>query len=96
MKTTAILINVARGPVVDEQALYDALTIGEIAAAGLDVLNKEPIAADNPLLEIQDSSKLIITPHIAWATYEARVRLMDEVYENIKAFEAGESRNAVV
>ena len=73
-----------------------ALKENIIAGAGLDVIDKEPIAADNPLLEIQDSSKLIITPHIAWATYEARVRLMDEVYENIKAFEAGESRNAVV
>ena len=79
-----------------EQALTKALKENIIAGAGRDVIDKEPIAADNPLLEIQDSSKLIITPHIAWATYEARVRLMDEVYENIKAFEAGESRNAVV
>ena len=81
---------------LNNAALTKALKENIIAGAGLDVIDKEPIAADNPLLEIQDSSKLIITPHIAWATYEARVRLMDEVYENIKAFEAGESRNVVV
>ena len=59
MKKTAILINVARGPVVDEQALYDALTTGEIAAAGLDVLNKEPIAADNPLAQIKGQHEAV-------------------------------------
>ena len=96
MKKNAVLLNLGRGPIVNNAALTKALKENIIAAAGLDVIDKEPIAADNPLLEIQDSSKLIITPHIAWATYEARVRLMDEVYENIKAFEAGESRNAVV
>ena len=96
MKKNAVLLNLGRGPIVNNAALTKALKENIIAGAGLDVIDKEPIAADNPLLEIQDSSKLIITPHIAWATYEARVRLMDEVYENIKAFEAGESRNAVV
>ena len=96
MKTTAILINVARGPVVDEQALYDALTTGEIAAAGLDVLNKEPIAADNPLAQIKDSTKLFITPHMAWGSNEARTRCAKEVYLNIKSFLAGEERNVVV
>lgn len=96
MKNTAILINVARGPVVDEQALFDALTTGQIAAAGLDVLVKEPIAAENPLAKIQDSSKLIITPHMAWASKEARSRCAGEVYQNIKSFLAGEKRNVVV
>lgn len=96
MKKTAILINVARGPVVDEQALYDALTTGQIAAAGLDVLVKEPIAADNPLAKLQDSTKLIITPHMAWASKEARLRCAGEVYQNIKSFLAGEKRNVVV
>ena len=96
MKKNAVLLNLGRGPIVNNAALTKALKENIIAGAGLDVIDKEPIAADNPLLEIQDSSKLIITPHIAWATYEARVRLMDEVYENIKAFEAGESRNVVV
>ncbi len=96
MKKTAILINVARGPVVDEQALYDALTTGKIAAAGLDVLVKEPIAEDNPLAKIQDSTKLIITPHMAWGSHEARSRCAKEVYLNIKSFLAGQERNIIV
>ena len=96
MKKTAILINVARGPVVDEQALYEALTTGQIAAAGLDVLVKEPIAADNPLAKIQDSTKLFITPHMAWGSHEARSRCAREVYLNIKSFLAGEERNIIV
>jgi glycerate dehydrogenase len=95
MKRTAILINVARGPVVDEQALYDALVGGKIAAAGLDVLCKEPIAGDNPLAQIKDSTKLLITPHMAWGSHEARERCAREVYENIKSFIAGEERNVV-
>lgn len=95
MKKTAILINVARGPVVDTQALYDALTEDRIAAAGLDVLEKEPIAADNPLGRIQDSTKLVITPHMSWASTESRTRLVAEVALNIEAFLAGKSRNIV-
>ncbi len=96
MKKTAILINVARGPVVDEQALYDALMSGQIAAAGLDVLVKEPISADNPLGKIKDSTKLLITPHMAWGSHEARERCAQGVYENIKSFLNGEERNIVV
>lgn len=95
MKKTAILLNLARGPVVDEQALYDALTTGEIAAAGLDVLVKEPIVAENPLSKIQDSTKLIITPHMAWGSREARTRCAQEVYKNIESFIAGKERNVV-
>jgi len=95
MKKSAVLVNVARGPVVDTQALYDALTEGQIAAAGLDVLEKEPISRDNPLNEIKDSTKLIITPHLAWASTEARERLVDEVAKNIQAFLEGEERNIV-
>lgn len=95
MKKTAILINVARGPVVDNDALYDALNNGEIAAAGLDVLREEPILDTNPLSKIKDSDKLIITPHLAWASTEARERLVAEVYENIKAYVNGEERNIV-
>ena len=68
MKKTAIIINVARGPIINQEALYEALTTQEIAAAGLDVLTKEPIVADNPLAKIRDSKKLIITPHLAWAS----------------------------
>lgn len=95
MKKSAILVNVARGPVVDTQALYEALTEGQIAAAGLDVLEKEPISKDNPLGTIKDSTKLIITPHMAWASTEARERLVSEVAKNIEAFLGGEDRNIV-
>ena len=95
MKKSAILVNVARGPVVDTQALYEALTEGQIAAAGLDVLEKEPISKDNPLGNIKDSTKLIITPHMAWASTEARERLVSEVSKNIEAFLGGEDRNIV-
>lgn len=95
MKKSAILLNLGRGPIVNDADLARALDEGLIAGAGLDVISKEPIEKDNPLLKIQDSNKLIVTPHIAWATYEARSRLMDEVYENIRAFLRGEKRNMV-
>ena len=95
MKETAILVNVARGPVVDTQALYDALVADQIAGAGLDVLEQEPMAKDNPLAQIKDSTKLIITPHMAWASLESRTRLVDAVVKNIEAFLAGENRNVV-
>ncbi len=95
MKKTAILVNVARGPVVDTRALCDALVTDRIAGAGLDVLEQEPMAKDNPLAQIKDSTKLIITPHMAWASLESRTRLVDEVVKNIEAFLAGENRNVV-
>lgn len=95
MKKSAILINVARGPVVNGQDLYDALMAGEIAAAGLDVLEKEPMEKDNPLGKIKDSTKLIITPHMSWASTEARARLVGEVVKNIQAFTDGQDRNIV-
>ena len=96
MKNSAILINVARGPIIHTQALYDALTNGEIAAAGLDVLEHEPISKDNPLGKIQDSNKLIITPHLAWASVEARQRCVDQVYENIQNFLMGSPSRRIV
>lgn len=96
MKRTSILVNVGRGPIINEADLKRALDEDLIGGAGLDVVCREPIAEDNPLNEIKDSSKLIITPHIAWATYEARSRLMKEVYENIQSFLAGKNRNVVV
>jgi glycerate dehydrogenase len=95
MKKTAVLVNVARGPVVNTQDLYEALATGEIAAAGLDVLEKEPMTKDNPLNEIKDSTKLIITPHMSWASTESRDRLVQEVAANIEAFLSGENRNIV-
>lgn len=86
MKEKAIFINVGRGPIVEEQALADALNEGRIAAAGLDVLSMEPMSENNPLREIKDSNKLIITPHIAWASVEARTRLMQIIYGQIQEF----------
>ena len=96
MKNTAYLINMGRGPIVNEADLAKAINEGEIAGAGLDVLTKEPMSSDNPLLTIKDSNKLVITPHNAWATYEARVRLLDEIYNNLKSFINGEARNVVI
>lgn len=96
MKPTAILLNLGRGPIIEEEALYRALSEGWIAGAGLDVLRQEPMSAENPLLGIQDSKRLIITPHIAWATVEARKRCVTEVFENMKAFLRGEERNRIV
>ena len=95
MKNSAILINVARGPVVNDSDLYTALTENLIAGAGLDVISAEPIRKDNPLGGIMDSNKLIITPHLAWASIEARNRCVSETCLNIEAFLKGESRNIV-
>lgn len=89
MKKSAVFLNLGRGPIVVEQDLADALRQGEIAAAGLDVLTAEPMSADNPLREITDSGKLVVTPHIAWASVEARTRLMKQVEQNIEEFVKG-------
>lgn len=86
MKKTAIFLNLGRGPIVVEQDLYEALEIGEIAAAGLDVLCEEPMSETNPLAKIKDSKKLIITPHIAWASVEARNRLMQIIVGQIREY----------
>ena len=95
MKKTAILINVARGPVVNNRDLYEALEAGEIQAAGLDVVEKEPLELTNPLSKFKDSNRLIITPHLAWASVEARTRCVEGAYLNIQAFLRGEDRNVV-
>lgn len=86
MKETAIFLNLGRGPIVVEDDLAKALKEDQIAAAGLDVLSVEPMAENNPLREIKDSEKLIITPHIAWASVEARTRLMKIICNQIKEF----------
>lgn len=92
MKETAILINTSRGPVVDEQALADALNSGRIAAAGLDVLKTEPASRNNPLLTAKNC---YITPHIAWAAKETRTRLLKILEENIAAYLNGTPQNVV-
>ncbi len=86
MKSTAIFLNLGRGPIVVEKDLADALKHNVIAAAGLDVLCVEPMSKDNPLREIKDSERLIITPHIAWASIEARSRLMEIILGQIKEY----------
>lgn len=91
-KKTAVLINTSRGPVVDGQALADALNCGQIAGAGLDVLCVEPPRADDPLLHAKNC---LITPHIAWAGFETRARLMSILKENFAAFFRGEPIHVV-
>lgn len=86
MKTSAIFLNLGRGAIVVEQDLADALKNHSIAAAGLDVLCEEPMNPDSPFLPVKDSKRLLITPHIAWASVEARNRLMDIIYHQIKEF----------
>ena len=86
MKKSSIFINVGRGPIVVEKDLAKALEDGEIGAAALDVLDREPMSPENPLKNIKDSKKLLITPHIAWAAVEARVRLMKIIYGQIEEF----------
>ena len=87
MKPSAILINTGRGPLVDEQAVADALNGGRLAAFGADVLSQGPPRGDNPLLSARNC---FLTPHIAWATLEARTRLMSTATENVRQFIAGE------
>ena len=86
MKESAIFLNLGRGPIVIEKDLADALNHGEIAAAGLDVLCVEPMSKENPLRMIKDSERLIITPHIAWASIEARTRLMKIIEGQVLEF----------
>ena len=95
MKEDAILINTARGGLVDSQALVDALAIGEIAAAAVDVLPSEPPIDGDPLLDYKGPN-LIVTPHIAWATDTARQNAIDELAANTRAFLAGKQRDRIV
>jgi glycerate dehydrogenase len=92
MKNSAILINTARGGIVDEQALVTALQEGWIGGAGVDVASREPPPASNPLLGYR-SPKLVLTPHVAWASRNARQRLVEEITDNINAFKQGVARN---
>jgi glycerate dehydrogenase len=92
MKPTAFLINTGRGELIDERALASALGAGRIAGAGLDVLSSEPPPPDHPLLHARNCT---VTPHVAWATVEARRRLMTEITDNLRAFLNGDRRNVV-
>lgn len=95
MKKSSLLLNVARGPIVNEKDLADALEQGEIAGAGLDVLSVEPMLPENPLARIQDSRKLLITPHIAWAATETRKRCVEMTAENVGRFLRKDDTNRV-
>jgi len=95
MKPSAIFINVARGAIVDEYGLKKALQEGIISAAGIDVFCHEPMNSDCPLLSITDGTKLVMTPHIGWASVESRQRSIDEIQYNIEAFLRGKDRNIV-
>lgn len=86
MKKSCIFLNLGRGPIVVEEDLYNALERNDIAAAGLDVLCEEPMSPDNPLRSIKDSRRLFITPHVAWASVEARTRLMGIILGQIKEY----------
>lgn len=95
MKHSSILINVGRGKIVNEEDLAKALDNELIRGAALDVVSTEPISEDNPLLAVKNKDRLLITPHIAWASFEARTKLIKEIKLNIEAFLGNEKRNVV-
>lgn len=96
MKKTAVLVNVARGVVCDEEALTDAILEDKILGIGIDVYSREPFGKEHPYSKILDRDNVILTPHIAWGAYESRVRCLEEIKENIERFFAGDKRNRLV
>lgn len=96
MKERAILINVARGNVVDESAVAKAVLGGKLYGFGCDVYSTEPFPSDHPYSSLSHCKNVILTPHMAWGAYETRLRLVEEVAKNVSAFFAGERRNRVV
>ena len=96
MKPRSLLVNVGRGGIVDEAALAQALERGAIAGAALDVLEREPLREDSPLRSPTIADRLILSPHVAWASREARERLLSETALNIAAFISGERRNRII
>ena len=94
MKKGAFIINTARGPLIDESALLAALRSGHLGGAGIDVISVEPPPADHPMLTA-DLPNLIVTPHVAWASFEAMTELSGIVTANIEAFVAGKPQNLV-
>lgn len=95
MKQDALFINVARGAVADEQALADAVRTGSLGGIGIDVYSSEPFPESHPFYAIRESSRVCMTPHMAWGAYEARERCIREIAENIRAFQEGKPRNCV-
>lgn len=95
MKPNAIVINVARGAVTDEQALADALREGRLGGLGVDVYSTEPMRAEHPFYSIRERENVCFTPHMAWGAYETRVRLLSEMAENIRSYLEGGKRNRV-
>lgn len=95
MKSSAVLINTGRGGIVSEEGLVQALNEDLIAGAALDVYAEEPLSKESLLLNVIDKNKIILTPHIAWASEEARKRLFEGVLENIEAFKKGERKNRI-
>jgi len=92
MKQGALIINTARGPILNEQDIADALRSGQLGGCAVDVLSTEPPNEDNPLI---GAPNCVITPHIAWATQEARARLLAIAVENVRAFLDGSPQNVV-
>jgi glycerate dehydrogenase len=95
MKPSALVINAARGGVIDEQALAEAITNKQIAGAGIDVLPEEPPATNSPLMRIASQTNVILTPHIAWASQQAMQTLADQLIDNIEAFVSGTPKNCI-
>jgi lactate dehydrogenase-like 2-hydroxyacid dehydrogenase len=95
VKESLIILNLGRGGIINEKALADAIDNNQIAGACVDVLTQEPIVKENPLANVKNKEKLFITPHIAWASIEARNKVVSEICENIKAFNSHEDRNRV-
>ena len=96
MKKNAIVINVARGAVCDEAALAKAILDNRIYGLGVDVYTEEPYPVTHPFTEIAELDNVILTPHMAWGSYESRVRCRDEAIMNLEAFLHGERRNRLV
>ena len=96
MKSDAILVNVARGAVCDEAAVADAILEGRLGGVGIDVYSKEPFGDDHPMSRIAGRDNVVLTPHMAWGSYEARVRCCEEIALNIESYLKGEKRNRIV